>query len=128
MPTVQFLSDEWLAALDAAARSRVPTDDDPLRGVSVTIDQVVVDGPRWRLVVDDGSLRVEVDPQGEADVRLTSTVETATDIAAGRRPALEAFIDGDLVLGGDARVLLAHRAALEAIGDLFAALKADTTH
>ena len=32
--------------------------------------------------------------------------ETAEDLASGRRPALDAFIAGDLVLGGDVRALL----------------------
>jgi hypothetical protein len=48
------------------------------------------------------------------------------DIATGRRPALDAFIAGDLVLGGDVRALLDNRAALEVLGDLFAEVKAAT--
>src|SRR5687768_3056327 len=51
MHAVQFLSDEWLAAMDEAARDRVAPEPDPLADVAVTIEQVVLDGPRWRLVV-----------------------------------------------------------------------------
>ena len=126
MHAVQFLSDEWLAALGEAARDRPVPDPDPLADVAVTIEHVVVDGPRWRLVVDHGSCAVVVGGEGEPDVRLTSSRETAEAIAAGRRPALDAFIAGDLVLGGDVRALLDNRAALEALGDLFARVKVET--
>jgi hypothetical protein len=59
-------------------------------------------------------------------VRLTSGRATAAAIASGERAALDAFIAGDLVLGGDVRTLLAHRAALEVLGDLFAEVRSRT--
>lgn len=124
---VQFLSDEWLRAMDAAARDRTPPDDDPLAGVSLSIEHVIVDGPSWRLVIDDGACRVDAEAPGDADVRLTTSRDTAEAIAAGRRSALEAFIAGELRMGGDTRVLLTHREALEVLGDLFASVKADTS-
>jgi len=127
MHAVQFLSDEWLAAMDEAARNRPVGDDDPLRGVHLVVEQVVVDGPRWRLVLDDGRLSVARGGKTEPDVRLTADRATAEAIATGRRAALEAFITGDLVLGGDVRRLLDHGAALEVMGDLFASVKSATT-
>lgn len=126
MHGVQFLSDEWLAAMDGAARARPVPDPDPLADATVTIEQVVSDGPRWRLVVDRGRCRVTPGGEGDPDVRLTCDRATAEDIATGRRPALDAFIAGDLVLGGDVRALLDNRAALEVLGDLFAQVKAET--
>lgn len=126
MHAVQFLSDEWLAAMADAARTRPARHPDPLADVAVTIEQVVLDGPRWCLVVDHGTLAVTAGGDGEADVRLTSDRDTAEAIASGRRPALDAFIAGDLVLGGDVRALLDNRVALEALGDLFARVKAQT--
>ena len=97
----------------------------------MTVEQVVTGGPSWRLVIDHGRISVEPgatagDP-GDASVRLTSDLATATDIAAGRRAALDAFITGDLVIGGDVRAMLDHREALETLGDLFAELRAETT-
>jgi len=127
MQLVQFLSDEWLAAMDEAARRRPVADDDPLRGVHLTVEQVVLDGPSWRLVVDDGRCSVVRGGEGEPDVRLTADRATAEAIATGRQAALEAFIAGDLVLGGDVRRLLDHRVALEVLGDLFASVKSATT-
>lgn len=126
MHGVQFLSDEWLAAMDAAARDRVAPEPDPLADVTVSIEQVVRDGPRWRLVVDRGACRVVADAEGEPDVRLTSDRGTAEAVATGQRPALDAFIAGDLVLGGDVRALIENKAALEALGELFAQVKAET--
>jgi hypothetical protein len=126
MHGVQFLSDEWLAAMDTAARDRVAPDPDPLADVTVSIEQVVRDVARWRLVIERGSCSVVAEPEGEPDVRLTSDRETAEALATGRRPALDAFIAGDLVLGGDVRALLDNRAALEALGELFARVKAET--
>ncbi|MDE0802099.1 MAG: SCP2 sterol-binding domain-containing protein [Acidimicrobiales bacterium] len=125
---MDFLSDEWLAALDTAARNRAAPEDDPLVSVSMTIDHVIVDGPHWRLTIDDGALSVTPAPEGEPDVRLTSDRETAAAIASGRRAALDAFISGDLRLGGDVRRLIDERAALEAMGDVFATVRADTDY
>jgi hypothetical protein len=129
MPEVEFLSDEWLDALDTAARDRAAPPDDPLADVDLVVEQVIEDGPRWRLVVRRGALSVR--PSGAddppADIRLTSGRSAAADIAAGRRAALDAFIAGDLVIGGDVQAMLANREALEALGDLFADVRTRTS-
>lgn len=128
---MQFLSDEWLTALDVAARDHSTAPDDPLADVTLTIEQAVVDGPSWRFIIDRGSLSIERGPgpqtPPDGSVRLTSDRDTATDIAAGRRAALDAFITGDLVIGGDVRAMLEHRAALETLGELFAGIRSATT-
>lgn len=131
---MQFLSDEWLAALHDAAADRPVPADDPLADVSVVIEQVVTapsdgDERRWRLVVDHGAVSVTAtdDDASAADVRLTSDRATAAAIATGERAALDAFIAGDIVLGGDVRALLEHRAALETLGALFADVRDRTT-
>lgn len=127
MHAVRFLSDEWLQALDEAARDRTPPEADPLADVSLSIEQSVTGGPRWRLVIDRGACRVEADPAGDPDVRLTCDHATAAAIAQGHRSALDAFMSGDLRLGGDTGALLAHRDALAVLGDLFARVKARTS-
>ena len=121
---VRFLSDQWLDALDDAARSGSASVSDGMSGVSLVVEQVVREGPTWRLVIDDGAMRVERGPSERApDVRLTSDRETAAAIASGRRAALDAFMRGELVIGGDIRSLLDHREAFEALGDLFAGVR-----
>lgn len=125
---VEFLSDEWLAALDHAARGRTVGTDDPVAGLDLCIEQAVRDGPRWRLVIADGVMRIDAAPDdSEPDIRLTTDRTTAAAIASGTRAALDAFITGDLVIGGDIQAMLDHREALEALGDLFAELRARTT-
>lgn len=126
MAAVKFLSDDWFAALAAAAEARVPPADDPLAEVSVIIEQRVHDGPRWQIVIDHGAMAVRVDPEADADVRLTTDRATAAAIAAGDEAALDAFMVGRLMVGGDVQRLVEHRAALEAVGDVFASVRADT--
>lgn len=124
---MEFLSDEWFEALDRAAAARTVAADDPLTDVQVTIGYVIDGGPSWRFVVDAGTVRVDRTDAASTDVHLRSDRPTATAIAEGRRSALDAFIAGDLVLGGDVRALLDHRGALESVGDLFATVRATTT-
>lgn len=135
---VKFLSDEWIAALnEAAARRNLSqvenggdgTGRDPLHGVSIVIEQSVEGVTRWRMIIDDGRITVRRsgDGDGVADVRLTCTEEIARAIAAGQRPPLDAFINGELRIGGDVTLLLTHRAALESMGDLFATVRDRTT-
>ncbi|MDZ7674304.1 MAG: SCP2 sterol-binding domain-containing protein [Acidimicrobiales bacterium] len=128
MLLVQFLSDDWLRALDGAARARPSAADDPLGDVSLSIEQVVTDVTRWRFVVDRGSMSVVTEEsfEGDADIRLTSDRDTAAAIASGERAALHAFIEGELVLGGDVRVLIQNKDALVSIGDVFARVSAAT--
>lgn len=130
MADVKFLSDDWFAALAAAAEARTPPADDPLAEVSVVIEQRVHDGPRWQIVIDHGAMAVRVDPDADsdagADVRLTSDRATAAAIAAGDEAALDAFMVGRLMVGGDVHRLVEHRAALEALGDVFASVRAAT--
>lgn len=123
---VEFMTDEWIEALDAAARGRATPDDDPLAALTFVLEQDV-DGRAWRLVIDRGSLAVRwtTPDDAPADVRLTCTDEVARAIVTGERPALDAFMNGDLRVGGDVAALMANRPALETLGHLFA--EVDTT-
>ncbi len=125
MAGVKFLSDEWLAALGDAAAARVAPDDDPLGDLALVIEQRVHDGPVWQIVIDHGAVSVRAE-EGGADVRLSSDRDTAAAIATGSEAALDIFMTGRLTIGGDIQRLVDHRAALETVGDLFAAVKAGT--
>lgn len=121
---MEFLSDEWIAALDAAARARVAPDDDPLSEVTFTLEQVVDGDGSWRMVIDRGTVTVRRSAADDppADVRILCSEAVARALAARQRPALDAFIAGDLRIGGNVAALLEHRSALEALGDLFASI------
>ncbi|MEZ5183481.1 MAG: SCP2 sterol-binding domain-containing protein [Acidimicrobiales bacterium] len=126
---VAFLSDEWVRALDRAEAA-----DDDLRArcadLSLVIEQEVTDGPdgpvRFHVVLDHGTAAVRPGPAPHPTIRFSQDHETAADIARGRGSAQRAFMTGRLRVGGDLRVLLEHGEVLGQLGDVFAAVRAET--
>ena len=126
---VVFLSDAWIEELNNAA-SGLRSDPE----TRVTIEQIVT-GPdghelRWHLALADGQVAVSAgtsDGGSGPRVAFISDYETARAIAAGEVSAQRAFLDGRLRLDGDIDALLRSRPALDALGDLFAAVRAETT-
>ena len=123
---VQFLSPEWIAALDEAAReATVPA------GVRLTIQQVVTDDGgevRYHLVLDDGQLRVHPGEAAAADVTLVQTREVAAALSRGELNAQQALEAGRLKLRGDIGHLAREGRALSAMEDVFAAVRAVTAY
>lgn len=122
---VQFLSGEWIAALDEAARGAVVPG-----GVQLTIQQIVTDGDevRYHLVLDDGRLRVYPGEAEAADVTLLQTREVAAALSRGELNAQQALEAGRLKLRGDIGHLARQGKALTAMEDAFAAVRADTAY
>ena len=126
---VRFLSPEWIAALDAAAReATVPG------SVRLTIQQVVTDGGddegdvRYHLVVDEGRLHVRAGEAEAADVTLVQTRDVAAALSRGELNAQQALESGRLKLRGDIGHLAREGRALAAMEDVFAAVRAVTTY
>ena len=125
---VPFLTPEWIAALDAAAReAAVPA------GVRLTIQQIVTDDGagddvRYHLVLDGGRLRVHPGEAAAADVTLVQTREVAAAFSRGELNAQQALEAGRLKLRGDIGHLAREGRALTAVADLFAAVRAATTY
>jgi putative sterol carrier protein len=125
---VRFLSPEWIAALDAAAReATVPA------GVRLTIQQVVTDdggdeGVTYHLVVDEGRLQVLPGEAESPDVTLVQTREVAAALSRGELNAQQALEAGRLKLRGDIGHLAREGKALSAMEDVFAAVRADTSY
>ena len=71
---------------------------------------------------------VRTDTTSPADVTLTMDYAIAAAIARGDRSAQDAFMAGELRLGGDAMALVRANEHLEAATDPFAALRAETTY
>jgi putative sterol carrier protein len=125
----EFLSDEWVDALDAA----VSSDAELARranGATLVVQYVVegdvveggvVEGPArsYHLVIADDAVRARSGPAPDPTVVFTTDRATAAAIATGRERAQVAFMAGRLRLGGDVTALLAHR-------DLLAGLDAVT--
>lgn len=138
-----YLSDAWIAALDAAARSHPGLADataavghdlfdhhpdtgggDDGDGGSST-DAGRSDEVRWHVVVDDGSVRFVPGPAADPTVRFTADAATARAITDGRLSSAEAFMAGRLRVGGDTTALVRHHALFDELGDVFAAVDVD---
>ena len=122
-----FLSPEWIAALDAAAReATVPA------GVRLTIQQIVTDNGggdvRYHVVLHDGRLRVCPGEAPAADVTLIQSREVAVALSRGELNAQQALKAGRLKLRGDIGHLAREGRALTAVEDVFAAVRAATSY
>ena len=122
----RFLTPEWIAALDEAAReAAVPA------GVSLTIQQIVAgdDGDvRYHLVFEDGRMRVHPGEAEAADLTLVQSREVAAALSRGELNAQQALEAGRLKLRGDIGRLARQGKALTAVEDVFAAVRAATSY
>jgi hypothetical protein len=130
----EFLSDEWIAALDAAARGAVAENAENVDGTdALAVEPVVRDVPgrgdvRYRVTCDTTVRTVTPSPDAKADVRIETDYATAVALARGELNAQTALADGLLRVSGDLARLGAHAAAIARLGDLFAAVRATTTY
>ena len=122
---MQFLSAEWLAALDEAAKD-LEIDPD----TSILIEQRIRTDPAsevvWHTRVAGGVVRFISGPAPDADIRLSCDQETALALSQGRLSAPRAFLDGRLHLDGDISALTGARAGLDAMADVFVLVRAGT--
>jgi putative sterol carrier protein len=125
-----FLSAEWITALDAAARA--VTLPDAAATVSITIEQVVRDAPggeaRYHLRIEDGHARVHPGPAATPDLRLFADYDTAARLQRGELNAQHALAIGTLKVQGRFAHLLRVDDALRALEDVFAPVRATTTY
>jgi putative sterol carrier protein len=125
-----FLSAEWIEALDAAARAA--TLPETASAVSITIEQVVRDAPdgetRYHLRIEDGRARVQPGPAAAPDLRLFADYDVATRIQRGEVNAQEALAAGRLKVQGRFAHLLRVDDALRALEDVFEPVRAETTY
>jgi putative sterol carrier protein len=125
-----FLSVEWIEALDAAARRA--TLPETASAVSITIEQVVHDAPggesRYHLRIEDGHARVQQGPAAAPDLRLFADYDAAARIQRGEVNAQEALAAGRLKVQGRFAHLLRVNDALQALEDVFAPVRAETTY
>lgn len=125
-----FLSAEWVTALDDAARDvALP---DAAATVSITVEQVVRDAPggevRYHLRIEDGRARVHPGPASAPDLRLFADYETAARLQRGEVNAQHALATGSLKVQGRFAQLLRVDDALRALEDVFAPVRAATTY
>jgi hypothetical protein len=125
-----FLSPAWIDALTRAAAAAAA----PAVSEEVAVEVIVETGDPaapggrvvWHLVAAPSGLSVAPGPHPGALVTLTADVATAAALAQGSANAQRALDQGRLRIRGDLADLAHARAALDALGDVFAAVRADT--
>jgi putative sterol carrier protein len=124
----EFLSPEWIAALDARARSSDAFAD----AGDFTVQMVIRDAPTgemtYRLVVADQSARVEAGSAESPDLTLSADYDVAGAISQGTTNAQEALASGGFKITGRLELLRGRENVFAAIADLFADLRASTTY
>jgi putative sterol carrier protein len=130
MKMPEFLSAEWVDALDVAARA--VTLPDAAADVALTVEQVVRDAPegetRYHLRLEGGRARVRRGPADAPDLRLFADYDLAVQLQRGEVNAQAALAAGRLKVQGRLERLLHASETLQALEDLFAPLRATTTY
>ena len=100
-------------------------------GVSLTVQQVVTDGPdgevAWHVRLGDGKVEVGPGRAPDAEVVITQSHQTATAVGRGGLSPAEAFATGRLKLAGQVGLLIRHQPAFEQLGVALAAVRETTT-
>lgn len=122
---MQFLSPQWIEALDAAASTRGLESEGRL-----VIQQVVTGRPnsdvRYYVTVEGGAAAVRIGEADDPTVTFTQDYATAAEIAQGRVAAQEAFMAGRVRVGGDLLALVRHLDVLEELDRSFRAVRGQT--
>jgi putative sterol carrier protein len=128
---VRYTSPDWIAAAGRALADDAGLKD-ATADVQLTLEQVVTDGPTgtvsWHVAIDHGHVELAEGPAPAADLRFTTTYDTAAAIASGKLAAQRAFAEGRLRVGGDLSLLVAHHRTLASLDDALASVRADTTY
>lgn len=123
---IPFLSPEWIAELDAAAR-QCPLPTAMADEVALVVQQVVElaggEKVRYHLVVGGEGLRVRPGRADSPDVTVTQPYAVAAAISRGELSAQAAIVAGDLRLTGDLESLVRHARALAGVEDVFARVR-----
>ena len=129
---LDFLSTDWLDALDEAARAnRVALQADDA-GSRLVIQQVITDRPggdvAYCIRFDNGDIGVRSGRATDPTLSFTTDYGTARAIARGDESAQAAFIQGRLRVGGDVRALVRHAELLARLDAVFAPVRDETTY
>jgi hypothetical protein len=126
----EFLSREWLAALDAVARQ-----SDRLAALALdttfVIEQRVSGGPdgevTYQVVIGRDGASVVPGSESAPDIVLSTDYGTALALHRGEANAQSAVAEGRIKLRGEVGSLFGRGDALNALDDVFAAVRAGTT-
>ena len=127
---MEFLSDAWIARLDAAARAADELDADPPFSVETLVHAPDGDtGYRVHFGVEGATVTGLVTDSGvgEADVVLRTDPDTAWALHQGTMRAQDAFARGALKLRGRPELLARNTELLAALERALAPVRAETT-
>ena len=93
----EFLSSEWISALNEAAVSHSGLKEISLT-TEITLGYRITDGPSWGLTVNKGKVSVYSGTDDAENVWFTTNRSTALKIANGTEDPLEAISLGNLKL------------------------------
>lgn len=126
----EFLSAEWIAALDAAARASTALTDSAGTETFVLEQRVVLpagaESVHHLLFAPDG-VRVLPGAASHPDVVLVTDLPTAVALARGEVNAQRALASGRLRVRGDLDALTSRSDALREVDDVFASVRTETT-
>lgn len=125
---VRFLSPEWIEALDHRAREADVARDGSAIVVEQSVTEKGAEPITYQLVIEHDTARVLAGAPHEPAVTLRTDRATATAIARGELSAQQAFIEGRVRVGGDARALVRHATTLAQLDRSFAALRDETAY
>ena len=124
----EFLSPEWLAALDARARSSKSLADIG----DLTLQMVVRHGPggemTYHIAVAGDAARVHPGPAEAPDLTLVADYDVASAISRGTANVQEALAGGRFKITGKLEILRGKERTLAALDDVFAEVRAATTY
>lgn len=127
---LEFLSAEWIDALDDAAQAA--TLPESAADASLTVEQVVRNAPagevRYHLRLEDRGARIRRGPAEAPDLRLFADYDVAARLQRGEISAQQALAGGSLKVQGRLQRLVQAGEALQALEDLFAPVRAVTTY
>ncbi len=119
---LEYLSDEWIQAADAALRaSGLRAPDGEQFAVEQRVGEVV-----FHLMFDSDGASVRPGAATDPAVVFCQSRNTAEAIAQGEQSAEEAVLNGEITFEGDPMALLSHRRLLTRAEDVFADVRART--
>lgn len=124
----RYLTPEWVAAMDAAAKAH-PALREATRGAHLVVQHVIGrprDGVAFHVVVDDGEVSFRWGRAEAPTITFTEDRSTATSVATGAQSAQAAFLAGRMCVEGDLAAAVRHAPALGAAGGLLSSGRADT--
>ena len=120
---LEYLSDEWIQAADAAlAASGLRAPDGERFAVEQRVGEVV-----FHMVFDSDGASARSGAATDPAVVFSQSRDTAVAIAQGEQSAEEAVLNGEITFEGDPMALLSHRRLLTRAEDVFADVRARTT-